>query len=88
MPRCRWCARSRRTWCALSREVIERRERLALLTAGRQNRAARSPTARSCRRSKKSWRKTASPLQDYVEELRDLGVEPKSGPKGWSIFRR
>ena len=35
-PCCRWCGRSQATWRTLAGEVIERRHRLAMLTAGRE----------------------------------------------------
>jgi hypothetical protein len=69
----------------LSREVIERRERLALLTAGR-NAAAKDPYAEELAQIEEELDKDTEQLQAYVEELRELGVEPKSGPEGLVDF--
>jgi hypothetical protein len=62
---------------ALSREVIERHQRLALLTAGRQN-AHRDAYSEELSQIEEELEKDASRVQGFVQELRDLGVEPKS----------
>ncbi len=69
----------------LSREVIERRERLALLSAGRSANA-RDPYSEELAQIEDELDKDTEQLQDYVEELRALGVEPKSGPEGLVDF--
>jgi hypothetical protein len=69
----------------LSREVIERRERLALLSAPRAG-TARDPYAEELAQIEEELEKDGQQLQSYVEELRALGVEPKSGPEGLVDF--
>ena len=69
----------------LSREVIERRERLALLSAGRSA-SAKDPYTEELSQIEEELDKDTEQLQAYVEELRDLGVEPKSGPEGLVDF--
>ncbi len=69
----------------LSREVIERRERLALLSAGRSA-TAKDPYSEELAQIEEELAKDGEQLQAYVEELRDLGVEPKSGPEGLIDF--
>jgi hypothetical protein len=68
----------------LSREVIERRERLSRLTAGRQG--ARDPYAEELAQIEEELEKDRARLQGFVEELRELGVEPKNGPDGLVDF--
>jgi hypothetical protein len=69
----------------LSREVIERRERLALLGAGR-NQVSKDLYSEELSQIEEELEKDSQQLQDYVEELRELGVEPKSGPEGLVDF--
>lgn len=69
----------------LSREVMERRERLALLTAGRTA-AAGDPYSEELVQIEEELEKDSEQLQAYVDELRELGVEPKSGPEGLVDF--
>ena len=69
----------------LSREVIERRERLAAL-AGPRHSSARDPYAEELAQIEEELDKDSDQLKAYVEELRDLGVEPKSGPEGLIDF--
>jgi hypothetical protein len=69
----------------LAREVLERRERLALLTTGRGN-AANDPYAEELAQIEEELDKDSEQLQAYVDELRELGVEPKSGPEGLIDF--
>ncbi len=69
----------------LSREVIERRERLALLSAPRIGHA-KDPYAEELAQIEEELDKDSQQLQAYVEELRELGVEPKSGPEGLIDF--
>ena len=70
----------------LSREVIERRERLALLSAGRGAGGARILTREELAQIEEELEKDSEQLQAYVDELRELGVEPKSGPEGLVDF--
>lgn len=69
----------------LSREVMERRERLTLL-AGRRNAPATDPYAQELAQIEEELDKDNQQLQAYVDELRELGVEPKSGPDGLIDF--
>jgi hypothetical protein len=69
----------------LSRELIERRERLALLSAGRDA-SAKDPYTEELAQIEEELDKDSDQLRAYVEELRALGVEPKSGPEGLVDF--
>jgi hypothetical protein len=69
----------------LSREVIERRERLALLSNPRST-GAKDPYAEELAQIEEELQKDGQQLQAYVQELRELGVEPKSGPEGLIDF--
>ena len=69
----------------LSREVLERRERLALLTSGRPN-TAKDPYSEELAQIEEELEKDTEQLEAYVEELRELGVEPKSGLDGLVDF--
>jgi hypothetical protein len=69
----------------LSREVVERRERLALLAAGRNAQSA-DPYSEELAQIEEELEKDSLQLQEYVAELRALGVEPKSGPEGLIDF--
>ena len=69
----------------LSRDVIERRERLSILLAGR-DRDARDLYGEELAHVEAELEKDTERLQEYVEELRDLGVDPKNGPEGLIDF--
>ena len=69
----------------LSREVIERRERLALLAAGR-SKSAKDLYGEELAQIEEELDKDTERLFGYVEELRQLGVEPKNGPDGLVDF--
>jgi hypothetical protein len=69
----------------LSRDVIERRERLTLLSSGRHA-GAKDLYSEELAQIEEELEKDAQQLQAYVEELRELGVEPKSGPEGLVDF--
>jgi hypothetical protein len=69
----------------LSRDVIERRERLAHLSAGRTV-ATADPYSEELAQIEEELEKDSAQLGEYVEELRALGVEPKSGPEGLVDF--
>jgi hypothetical protein len=69
----------------LSRDVMDRRERLALLSAGR-NSAAKDLYSEELAQIEEELDKDSEQLQAYVDELRELGVEPKSGPEGLVDF--
>ncbi len=70
---------------SLSRDVIERRERLSLLLAGRE-RGARDLYGEELAQVEQELEKDSERLQEYVEELRELGAEPKNGPEGLVDF--
>lgn len=69
----------------LSRDVVDRRERLAHLRASRDARAHDFYTDEVAEIEAELERDTQQ-LYDYVEELRQLGVEPKNGPEGLVDF--
>lgn len=71
---------------ALSQEVIERRERLALLTARRGTAGKGDPYSEELSQIEEELEKDSQRLNTFVEELRDLGVEPKSGAEGLVDF--
>jgi hypothetical protein len=70
----------------LSRDVLERRERLAFLLSGRDAKSSdlyRDELAQI----EEELQKDNERLRDYVRELHELGVEPKNGPEGLVDFR-
>lgn len=69
----------------LSREVIERRERLALLSAGR-TKSTKDMYGDELAQIEEELDKDTERLFGFVEELRELGVEPKNGPDGLVDF--
>ena len=69
----------------MSREVLERRERLALLSAGRGS-GAKDLYSEELAQIEEELDKDSEQLQTYVDELVALGVEPKSGPEGLVDF--
>lgn len=69
----------------LSREVIERRQRLSQLLAGREIESD-DPYSSELAQIEEELGKDSQRLQEYVEELRQLGVEPKNGPDGLVDF--
>jgi hypothetical protein len=69
----------------LSRDVTERRQRLSLLLAGKAK-TARDPYHEELVQTQKDMDRDVVRLKEYVEELRALGVEPKSGTEGLVDF--
>lgn len=69
----------------LSRDVIERRERLSLLVRGRE-RDKRDLYAEELAQVQQDLETDSERLRAYVEELRELGVDPKDGPEGLIDF--
>ncbi len=69
----------------LSREVIERRQRLAMLMSGR-TREAGNPYSDELTAVEAEIEKDALRLREYVQELVDLGVEPKGAMEGLVDF--
>jgi hypothetical protein len=67
-----------RDWLDLTESVIERRERISRLTAGRTI-DPNDPYGQELRQSEAELEKDLKQLRAYVEELRQLGVEPKQG---------
>jgi hypothetical protein len=71
---------------ALSRDVLERRERLAFLLGGRDG-ESRDLYREELAQIEDELQKDGQRLHDYVHELHELGVEPKNGPEGLVDFR-
>jgi hypothetical protein len=65
----------------LSRELVERRQRLDHLQVGREAEEG-DPYAEELSQIQEELDGQISQLQEYVNELRVLGVEPKNGPDG------
>ena len=70
----------------LSREVIERRERLATLHNSRRPSKTQDAYSEELVQIGDELNKDSERLHEYVEELRALGVEPKNGPEGLIDF--
>src|SRR5215212_3687429 len=69
----------------LARDVMERRHRLALLTAGRELKTG-DPYSDELANMESELERDAIRLQGYVDELRELGVEPKGAVEGLVDF--
>src|SRR5262245_6909747 len=69
----------------LSREVIDRRERLSHLLSGRNGQST-DVYREELVQIEEELEKDGQRLRDYVEELKRLGVEPKNGPEGLVDF--
>jgi len=69
----------------LSRELIERRHRLDVLTRGRPL-SPRDPYGDELTQVREQLDQDTRRLGEYVQELRDLGVEPKSEHEGLIDF--
>lgn len=65
----------------LSRDVMERRERVSLLRGSRDP-DSHDPYSEELAQIEDELAKDGRELQAYVEELRQLGVEPKNGIEG------
>ncbi len=70
---------------ALAKDVVERRHRLALLTSGRAPKPG-DPYSDELSQMETELERDATRLQEYVEELRQLGVEPKGAVEGLVDF--
>ena len=66
---------------SLSQEVTERRRRLSLLAAGR-NQAVHDMYSEELAQIEEELDKDTRRLREFVDELRQLGVEPTSAPDG------
>jgi len=69
----------------LAKDVVERRHRLALLTSGRDLKPG-DPYSDELAQMESDLERDAVRLQEYVEELRELGVEPKGAVEGLVDF--
>ncbi len=69
----------------LAKEMIERRRRLDQLTSGRDM-ASGDPYDDELAQIEQDLESDARQLQEYVDELRQLGVEPKNFPEGLIDF--
>ncbi len=71
----------------LSRDVVERRQRLSQLIArDDEDIDPNDPYKSELVQIREELEKDARRLQEYVEELRQLGVEPKEATKGLVDF--
>jgi hypothetical protein len=73
---------------ALSREVLERKERLSWLLNGRpaEQRRSEDPYRSELEHIQQELERDTERLQEYIAELRHLGVEPKNGLEGLVDF--
>ncbi len=70
---------------SLSSEVIERKERLSVLLAGRdENRD--DLYRQELLQIKEELERDTQRIDEFIQELRDLGVEPKGGSEGLVNF--
>jgi len=69
----------------LAKDVVERRHRLALLTSGRDLKPG-DPYSDELAQMETELERDAVRLQEYVDELRQLGVEPKGAVEGLVDF--
>lgn len=70
---------------ALAREVVERRERLSFLMAGRGD-SHRDPYSEELAQIEEELEHDRERLREYVQELNDLGVELKGALEGLVDF--
>jgi len=70
---------------SLAGEVMERRHRLAVLTAGRELKAG-DPYADELAQTEAELEKDVVRIQEFIAELRALGVEPKGAMEGLVDF--
>lgn len=68
-------------WVQLSRSVKERRKRVAHLTSGREL-AADDPYAEELAEVQRELAQNNHRINEYVRELRQLGVEPRDAELG------
>lgn len=69
----------------LATDVMERRHRLALVADGRELKTG-DPYSDELAQMKADLERDARRLREYVEELQDLGVEPKGALEGLVDF--
>src|SRR2546423_2702802 len=70
---------------SLARDVVERRNRLALLTAGRKHKKG-DPYSDELVQIERDTQREGKKLVDYMNELKELGVEPKGAVEGLVVF--
>jgi hypothetical protein len=72
----------------LSRAVAERRSHLSELMVHRDDldQGSDDPYTSELMQTQRELENDTAQLQEYVRELRDLGVEPKNGPEGLVDF--
>ena len=70
---------------SLAQDVVERRQRLALLTAGREFKKG-DPYSDELAQIETEIQRDGQRLVEYVNELRELGVEPKGAVDGLVDF--
>jgi hypothetical protein len=68
----------------LSQQVIDRRQRLEHLTAGRSMESG-DPYDDELAQVEQELEQDSRRLREFVRELRELGVEPKAGPDGFGL---
>ena|SRR5688572_378743 len=69
----------------LARDVVDRRHRLEVITAGRDLKPG-DPYADELAQVEAELERDAAKLKDYLSELKDLGVEPKGAVDGLVDF--
>ena len=69
----------------LASEIIDRRQRLALLTDGREARQG-DPYAEELEAIRKQLEQDEERAHEYFDELRQIGVEPKGAAEGLVDF--
>jgi hypothetical protein len=70
---------------SLARDVVERRHRVALLTAGRDLKKS-DPYREELAQIEKDLQLDGQRLVEYMNELKELGVEPKGAVEGLVDF--
>ena len=70
---------------SLARDVVERRHRVALLTAGRELKKG-DPYSDELAQIEKDLQLDGQRLVEYMNELKELGVEPKGAVEGLVDF--
>ena len=70
---------------AVSHDIVERRERLALIKSGRRGKS-NDPYAQELQGAEDELEKERGRLYEFAEELRELGVELKDGLIGLVDF--
>ena len=69
----------------LAREIVERRQQLSQLTAGRKSKAG-DPYSEELVQMEADLERSVERVHGYLQELTDLGVEPKGAVEGLVDF--